>query len=209
MPAQFTTKDLEVFQIPGFQERMAALKARIRPKLEALGESIGPLLMKQFKREFFAHTAKHMRRKVNPPDETWVALGPQLRGYKAYIHFAFCVGKGGAQARVVMKDESQMRKALGENLIANLAFFERHGKEFSGLNDYTRRDAEYRPFPIRNMADFIKETADRLTKLKSSHFDVGVELKLHGSDLERQLLKTWEKLSSFYECGLQKGVRLR
>ncbi len=109
MPLKFTQDDLEVFSIPDFAKRMAGLKAKIRPKLEALGEELGPALMTAFKQEFFAHTAKHMRRTVNPPDETWVALGPESRGYKAYVYLAFCIGKAGAQARVVMKDESANR----------------------------------------------------------------------------------------------------
>ena len=73
MSVYFTQSDLDIFKIPGFKERMSAIREKIRPKLEQFGEEVAPALMTQFKAEFFPHTAKHMRRKVNPPDETWVA----------------------------------------------------------------------------------------------------------------------------------------
>lgn len=209
MSVKFTREDLEVFSIPTFAERMAALKAKVRPKLESLGQELGPELMTTFKQEFFAHTAKHMRRTVNPPDETWVAMGPQSRGYKAYIYFAFCIGKNGAQARVVMKDESASRPALGDNLLSNQTYFVRHSADFKGLADYTKRDKEYRPGKISSIDDFIAENARRLKELKSAVFDVGVEVKPSSPSLAKELLKAFDRLYPFYECGLKKGVRLR
>lgn len=209
MPVKFSQDDLEVFSIPDFAKRMAALKARIRPKLEELGEELGPALMTAFKQEFFAHTAKHLRRTVNPPDETWVALGPEYRGYKAYIYFAFCIGKAGAQARVVMKDESGNRPMLGANLLANRGYFERHAGDFKGLADYTKRDKDYRPAKIASLEEFLGESGERLQKLKSALFDVGVELKPLSGSLAQDILKAWDRLYPFYECGSKKGVKFR
>jgi uncharacterized protein YktB (UPF0637 family) len=37
--------------------------------------------------------AKHARRTVNPPDDTWVAFGPDLRGYKKHCHFKVAVSR--------------------------------------------------------------------------------------------------------------------
>lgn len=209
MTVKFTAEDLKVFNIPGFKERMAALKSQIRPKLETLGEELGPLLMNAFKQEFFPHTAKHLRRTVNPPDETWVALGPQSRGYKATIYFAFCIGKSGTQARVVMKDESSTRPALGDNLISNRNFFTRHAADFKGLSDYTRRDKEYAPQKIAALEPFLTEAGQRLKDLKSALFDVGVELKPLNANLAQEVLKAFDRLYPFYECGLKKGVKFR
>ncbi len=209
MTVQFTRDDLAVFSIPDFAKRMAAIKAKIRPKLEALGEELGPALMTSFKQEFFAHTAKHLRRKVNPPDETWVALGPESRGYKAYVYFAFCIGKAGAQARVVMKDESSLRPMLGENLIANQKFFEKNASEWRGLADYTRRDKDYRPAKVAAPAAFVLEAGARLKTLKSALFDVGLEVKPLSGTLSQDLLKAFDKLFPFYECGLKKGLKFR
>ena len=37
--------------------------------------------------EMFPHVAKHARRTVNPPDDTWVAWSDNKRGYKSQPHF--------------------------------------------------------------------------------------------------------------------------
>ena len=43
--------------------------------------------------EAFAHVAKHARRTVNPPDDTWVAFAPDKRGYKKHCHFKVAVSR--------------------------------------------------------------------------------------------------------------------
>jgi len=209
MAVKFTPADLQVFSIPDFAGRMASLKTKIRPKLEALGEELGPLLMTQLKQEFFAHTAKHMRRTVNPPDETWFALGPESRGYKAYVYFACCIGKAGLQARVVMKDESALRPMLGENLLANQKFFAKNSGEWKGLADYTKRGKDYTPAKISDLSAFAAETGQRLMTVKSALFDVGLELKPLSATLAQDLLKAFDKLFPFYECGFKKGLKFR
>ena len=64
---------------------MEGLKERdtIRPKLKGIGETIAPYLSRLTGDEMYIHVAKHARRTVNPPDETWVAWSPQKRGYKS------------------------------------------------------------------------------------------------------------------------------
>ncbi|PER30480.1 hypothetical protein CN485_16725 [Bacillus cereus] len=88
MPLQtFTSTDFEVFTVDGLEERMSAIKANIHPKLEALGEQFAEYLSKQTDENFFYHVAKHARRKVNPPNDTWVAFSTNKRGYKMLPHF--------------------------------------------------------------------------------------------------------------------------
>jgi uncharacterized protein YktB (UPF0637 family) len=209
MPVKFTAADLQVFSIPDFKGRMAAIKAQVRPKLEALGQELGPLLMNAFKQDFFVHIAKHLRRTVNPPDETWFALGPEPRGYKAYVYFAGCIGKSGVQARVVMKDESALRPMLGENLIANQKFFAKHAAEWEGLADYTQRDKQDRPAAIAEPGAFAAEAGARLLRVKSARFEVGLPLKPLSATLTQDLAKAFDKLYPFYECGLKKGLKFK
>lgn len=209
MGVKFSEADLAVFSIVGFKPRMEALKKSIRPKLEALGEELGPLLMNQYKREFFAHTAKHLRRTVNPPDETWVALGPEKRGYKAYIYFAFCIGKAGAQARVVMKDESALRGDLGRNLAKNQKFFNAHAADFKKLRDYTKRESDYTARPISDLADFLQASGERLQNVKSATFDAGFEVAPTSARLAQEVLKSFDLLFPFFECGLRPGVTFK
>lgn len=83
----FTNEDFDVFLIDGLEPRMEALKERIRPKLEALGDYFSSLLTTLTNDEMFVHVAKHARRTINPPKDTWVALANNPRGYKMLPHF--------------------------------------------------------------------------------------------------------------------------
>ncbi|MFD2443367.1 YktB family protein [Bacillus sp. CGMCC 1.16607] len=83
----FTNEDFDVFTIEGFEARMAELKTRIRPKLEALGMHFTPTLSSITGDEMFPHVAKHARRTINPPKDTWVAFSKNPRGYKMLPHF--------------------------------------------------------------------------------------------------------------------------
>jgi uncharacterized protein YktB (UPF0637 family) len=83
----FTKEDFDVFTIDGFEDRMEALKSTIRPKLEILGNHFAPTLTTIIGDEMFPHVAKHARRSVNPPKDTWVAFACNARGYKMLPHF--------------------------------------------------------------------------------------------------------------------------
>ncbi|WP_251549238.1 YktB family protein [Neobacillus muris] len=83
----FTKEDFDVFLIDGLEPRMEALKTSIRPKLEALGHYFAPALSALTGEEMFAHVAKHARRTINPPKDTWVAFANNPRGYKMLPHF--------------------------------------------------------------------------------------------------------------------------
>jgi uncharacterized protein YktB (UPF0637 family) len=91
--AAFGPGDFKVFDVKGFQPRMGEIRTRIRPKLETLGRSLAPALARSLIGDTFAHVAKHARRTVNPPDDTWVAFGPDARGYKKHCHFKVAVSR--------------------------------------------------------------------------------------------------------------------
>ncbi|MCE4956909.1 YktB family protein [Macrococcoides caseolyticum] len=95
----FTKKDFEVFQVEGLAPRMAALIETTRPKLEALGEHFSHYLSEQTDETFYPHVAKHLRRKTNPPNDTWVAFATNKRGYKMLPHFQ--IGLFGTHAFVL------------------------------------------------------------------------------------------------------------
>jgi uncharacterized protein YktB (UPF0637 family) len=90
----FTQADFKVFDIEGFAPRMAAIKSRIRPKLDAAGRDLVPDITRIGGAPAFAHVAKHMRRTVNAPDDTWVAFAADKRGYKKHCHFKVAVSRG-------------------------------------------------------------------------------------------------------------------
>ncbi len=89
----FNASDFKVFDHQGFQPRMAAIRGQIRPKLEALGQELVTTMAGATGGEAYAHVAKHARRTVNPPDDTWVAFGPDKRGYKKSCHFKVAISR--------------------------------------------------------------------------------------------------------------------
>jgi uncharacterized protein YktB (UPF0637 family) len=93
----FVAGDFKVFDVSGFKPRMGEIRARVRPKLEALGGRLAPAVSRSVGDEVFAHVARHARRTVNPPDDTWVAFGPDARGYKKHGHFKLAVSRGGVR----------------------------------------------------------------------------------------------------------------
>jgi uncharacterized protein YktB (UPF0637 family) len=93
MPSAFGSADFKVFDVKGFQARMEQIKTRVRPKLDAFGHALSPGIQRATGEETFAHVAKHARRTVNPPNDTWVAFGPDVRGYKKHNHFKLAVSR--------------------------------------------------------------------------------------------------------------------
>lgn len=83
----FTQHDFDTFAIEGLDGRMEAIRDRIQPKFKALGDSLAQDLSLYAGTEMFLHIAKHLRRKINPPVDTWMAICPNKRGYKQVPHF--------------------------------------------------------------------------------------------------------------------------
>lgn len=112
----FSSADFDVFKIEGFSARMAQIYALVRPKLLRLGREMAPELARKLHVEFFPHVAKHARRTVNPPPETWCAFGPSAKGYKRYPYLGLCISSAGLHARLVVKSEADHRPEMGQLL---------------------------------------------------------------------------------------------
>lgn len=85
--AGFNQKDFDTFTIEGLEERMKAIQERIQPKFRIIGEALTSELSVKTGNEMFLHIAKHARRTVNPPKDTWLAIAANKRGYKQHPHF--------------------------------------------------------------------------------------------------------------------------
>ncbi|UCZ51877.1 DUF1054 domain-containing protein [Bacillus shivajii] len=83
----FHKDDFNVFHIEGLEERMEGIKERIQPKFKNISEDIIENLSRSVGHEMHLHVAKHARRKVNPPNDTWSAYCHNKRGYKKHPHF--------------------------------------------------------------------------------------------------------------------------
>ena len=70
----FSPKDFKAFEVEGLDQRMEALNDYVRPQLHQLGSYFEEYFTTQTGETFYAHVAKHARRSVNPPIDTWVAF---------------------------------------------------------------------------------------------------------------------------------------
>jgi len=84
---QFLEEDFSVFSIEGLDERMTAIREIIQPKFQIIGQDIAKTLTDEIGHHMYLHIAKHARRTVNPPQDTWLAICDNKRGYKQHPHF--------------------------------------------------------------------------------------------------------------------------
>jgi len=167
----FLRRDFEVFAIEGFSARMTKIYEHIRPRLVRLGIELAPELSRKLHVEFFPHVAKHMRRTVNPPDETWVAFGPSARGYKRYAYLALCISGAGIHARAIVKSEADKRPEMARQIKSKSADLE---KSFHGTKIQQYKNWDCRKLPDSSAAgrDFFGGLGDALAK-KTGGIDVG------------------------------------
>ncbi|MGH7812845.1 MAG: DUF1054 family protein [Candidatus Binataceae bacterium] len=167
----FSRADFDVFAIEGFSARMQKIYERIRPRLVRLGDELAPELARRLRLEFFPHVAKHQRRTVNPPPETWAAWGPSPKGYKRYGYLALCISGAGIHTRAVVKSEADRRPEMARLIAAKSAELER---AFRGTKIERYGKWDFRRLPESRPADreFFGELAQSLAK-KTGGIDAG------------------------------------
>ena len=138
--------DFDVFQIDGLENRMEALVTRVRPKFEELGKQYSLYFSGVLGNEYFAHVAKHARRSVNPPKDSWVAFAPYKRGYKALPHFQ--VGLWGSHLFIILAViyEAPDKVAIAERLLNAKEMFHTNPRPLY----YFRRSYETRSYSFKS-----------------------------------------------------------
>lgn len=116
----WTTDDFNLFTIDGLEKRMNALQTLVQPKFEVLGRHFSDQLSAHGSDEFYPHIAKHARRTVNPPTDSWVAFAPLKRGYKALPHFQIGLWKTHLFIIIAVIYENPDKKVISERLQSNL-----------------------------------------------------------------------------------------
>lgn len=167
----FHDKDFDVFAVPGLTERMDALKAHVRPKLEELGKYFAEFLAPRVGEEIFAHVAKHARRTINPPDDTWVAFSTNARGYKQHPHFQIGLWQTHAFVTFGYIYEATGKVAFGQQLQHEAAQIHRQlPGDFVWIPDHTSPES----IPASEVGvPEIERFAKRLREVKRAELLVG------------------------------------
>ena len=167
---KWTSDDFQVFQIEGLDERMEALTTIVRPKFNALGEYFTAYFSTQTGDEFFAHVAKHARRTVNPPKDSWVAFAPYKRGYKALPHFQIGLWDSHLFIMVAIIYEAPHKREFAECLLQNEEVIERLSDDYVISGDHMAPDA----FSLKEARDEkLSQLLNRLRDVKKGEFLVG------------------------------------
>lgn len=169
----WTSKDFDVFSIEGLENRMNALQTLIQPKFHTLGRHFADRLSAHGSDEFFPHVAKHLRRTVNPPNDSWVAFAPAKRGYKALPHFQ--IGLWGTHLFIILAIiyENPDKKGIAERLGQNQTILTSLPPTYIVSGDHMKPEAT----SIRETGiDGIEKLLERLQTVKKAEFLVGRHL---------------------------------
>ncbi|GHI01386.1 YktB family protein [Neobacillus kokaensis] len=167
----FTNEDFDVFLIDGLEPRMDALKERIRPKLETLGSYFEPTLSAITGEEMFVHVAKHARRTINPPKDTWVAFANNKRGYKMMPHFQIGLWHTHLFIWFAVIYEAPQKSEIGEKFSKKAAkIYKEIPEDFVWSVDHTK------PETIKHQQiskDELKNIFERLQSVKKAELLCG------------------------------------
>ncbi|MEJ7143965.1 DUF1054 domain-containing protein [Staphylococcus capitis] len=170
----FAPKDFKAFDVEGLDNRMEALNEYVRPQLNNLGTYFAYYFSSQTGEEFYPHVAKHARRSVNPPKDTWVAFAPNKRGYKMLPHFQ--IGLFRDQLFVMF---GVMHEA--KNKADQMKIFKKHFDKIKDLpEDYSVCLDHMKPDKtlIKEMSDDdLHKAIDRAINVKKGEFFIAREIQ--------------------------------
>jgi uncharacterized protein YktB (UPF0637 family) len=170
----FKEQDFNVFKTDGLEQRMDQISNHIRPKLELLGNKYADELTGLTGEEIFYHVAKHARRTVNPPKDTWVAFAPNKRGYKMLPHFQIGLFETHVFIWFALIYESPIKDSYGKAFLKNLSKIKKGIPDsFVWSDDHTKPDS-FKHSEVKKVK--LKEMAERLISVKKAELLCGVHI---------------------------------
>jgi uncharacterized protein YktB (UPF0637 family) len=202
----FTDGDFEIFSIPDFAGRMGAIRAEIRPKLVALGEDLSARVEALSGLPTFPHAALHMRRRVNPSVETWVAFGRDRKGYKRWTHYRIAISGTGVRVTVFVEDDADDKPQFGARLEKGARKLISELGKTAPVLWYTLNGDE--PIPQSRLKTVqLSEAGAALQRLKTARFQAGIPMhreeaaRMDPAKLEEWSLDQMAVLKPLYLAG--------
>ncbi|MGY0692248.1 YktB family protein [Virgibacillus sp. FSP13] len=199
----FTAQDFATFSIDGLTERMEAIQNRIQPKFQEIGNELTDHLQTQLGNEMFLHIAKHARRTVNPPKDTWLAIANNKRGYKKHPHFQFGLFDDHIFIWLAFIYELPNKQEIAKNLLNNIDIIESDvPDDFVISLDHTKKKST-------KLVDINLEAAlERFRDVKKAEFLIGRHIAANdkritnGEELVNIAKNTYDILLPFYQRAL-------
>lgn len=199
----FEESSFEVFQVPGLEARMAAIRSEIQPVFQQIGEALVRELETALDRTFYLHIAQHRRRSVHPPENTWAAVGEGKRGYKMAPHFQIGIWPEYVFMWLSIIDQPKGQKSYAETLLAALPEIKALPQDFVINKDHTTAPC----FPLSE----AKPALERLASVKKSEFQLGRVIPRESTlwqnpeNAQEDILATYRQLLPFYELLTKKS----
>lgn len=198
----FEETDFTTFSIDGLAERMEAIQTRIQPKFRNIGSELVDFLSMKLGNEVYLHIAKHARRTVNPPNDTWLAICDNKRGYKKHPHFQVGLFDDRVFIWLALIYELPNKAKIAEAFINHLEEIKNLPQDFVVSLDHMKKDT----IPISGLE---KSHLERFRDVKKAEFLIGKHLDKNddrvkdGEKLLETIKDTYEALIPFYRLALK------
>jgi uncharacterized protein YktB (UPF0637 family) len=200
----FNSKDFATFSITGLDERMEAIRERIQPKFNEIGQILTDDLTSILQNEMFLHIAKHARRTVNPPKDTWLAIAANKRGYKQHPHFQVGLFDDHIFIWLAFIYELPNKENIAKNFLKNIDKIDQVvPDDFYVSLDHTKKDA-------RALKEInLKSSLERFRDVKKAEFLIGRHISADsplvndGEKLLMEIRNTFETLVPLYNLSYE------
>lgn len=199
----FSQKDFDIFTVEGLDQRMALIREHIQPKFKEIGNVLVDELSMALGNEMYLHIAKHARRTVNPPKDTWLAICDDKRGYKKHPHFQVGVFDDHVFIWLAFIYELPNKRQIGQALLDNINLIKEVPADFVISLDHTQKEA----FPVENTEEITKGLT-RFRDIKNGEFLIGRHIKAgspilqNGEEFIKVVRSTFEPLIPIYKVSL-------
>jgi uncharacterized protein YktB (UPF0637 family) len=193
----FTQADFDVFTIEGLGPRMYALKTKLQPKLTHIGERIKQKLQPQINEPLYLHVAKHQRRTVNPPIDSWFALSTNKRGYKKHPHVEVGLFDDRVFVYFALMHNIPDKAKLAQHLIEHQSIFDQLDPSFVFSLDHYDKEAH-------SVDVLTHQSLGHLQNTKKADFLIGKQLKsqtviqMNDDDFDQCVMDTFIALMPLY-----------
>ena len=198
----FEQKDFDTFLIDGLAARMEAIQTRIQPKFQDIGTELTSDLSMKLGNEVYLHIARHARRTVNPPNDTWLAIADNKRGYKQHPHFQVGLFDDHLFIWLALIYELPNKQNIAKAFLQNYDAIKQLPQDFVVSLDHMKKDS----IPL----DELKEThLERFRDVKKAefligrHLDTDDDLVRDGNKLVQTIKDTYEELIPLYQLAMR------
>lgn len=196
----FTKNDFDTFKIEGLDARMEAIRERIQPKFQTIGQILTDDLSATIGNEMFLHIAKHARRSVNAPKDTWLAIASNKRGYKQHPHFQIGLFDDHVFIWLAFIYELPNKADIAKTFLKNLKQIKTNvPTDFVVSLDHMKKES----IPMEEID--LKKSLERFRDVKKSEFLIGRHIAandpilLDGSAFLNVARETFETLIPLYK----------